>query len=262
MNYTYESGFPPKPTNEGACVDLVPLGFLLDNFIGQIEGANIDYCITNIDGEPDGSGVADEVVSWMSNFKAETGDLTNAFNAAAFLANQAWLLNQINAGVSTLTVSYDLGDDLEIPQISLAGMILISMLLGLDLAMLLALAIYASAFPRWTAQLDSFAMLRLGAAIGERMPLLVGRRTNRIDVLDKLPGWVGDEADIESPIGKLCLGAKRAVTSERRYESYQSDNEPLSSQERARIRERWKALREGGVTGAGEQMLGAIGIRS
>lgn len=262
VNATRDANDTVHPANAGDCIDLAPLSLLFVSTEGYpVVTDGLISCIRNTDGLPDGSGVIDEVVEWLINFTYnDTYVLTNVFNSAAFLANQAWLQNQVFR--KTLSVSYDLGADSEVPQISRAGVILISILLGLDLSMLLALAIYASIFPRWTAQLDSFAMLRLGASIGDRLPLLVGRRTNKIKVLDEIEGWVGDEEGSEAEIGKLGLGAGRRIERNRRYASYKSDSEPLSVQERKQLKERLARLKEGGMAGAGEHVLDTLGIRS
>jgi hypothetical protein len=61
----------------------------------------------------------------------------------------------------------------------------------LDILMLLSLAVYATFTPRWTSTFDSFTMTRMGAAIAEDVPLLVGRENDKIDVLDKIPGCGG-----------------------------------------------------------------------
>jgi hypothetical protein len=78
-----------------------------------------------------------------------------------------------------------LGFNTQIPVLSRRGLILISIILGLDILMLLSLTVYAPFTPGWTSTFDSFTMMRMGAAIAEDVPLLVGRETDKIDVLDK-----------------------------------------------------------------------------
>ncbi|GLI76249.1 hypothetical protein PoHVEF18_004520 [Penicillium ochrochloron] len=87
----------------------------------------------------------------------------------------------------SLSIKFDLGFDTQIPVLSRRGLILISIILGLDILMLLSLAVYAPFTPRWTSTFDSFTMMRMGAAMAEDVPvpLLVGRETDKIDVLDK-----------------------------------------------------------------------------
>lgn len=85
----------------------------------------------------------------------------------------------------SLSIKFDLGFDTQIPVLSRRGLILISIILGLDILMLLSLTVYAPFTPRWTSTFDSFTMMRIGAAIAEDVPFFVGRETDKIDVLDK-----------------------------------------------------------------------------
>ncbi|KAK2593473.1 hypothetical protein QQS21_008846 [Conoideocrella luteorostrata] len=81
---------------------------------------------------------------------------------------------------------------------SLPGMIFISVLLCMDLVFLLALAVYSALTPRWTARLDAFAMMRIGASIGqEQLPLRIAHKMNHVKMLDRLPGWMGDVMELD-----------------------------------------------------------------
>lgn len=95
---------------------------------------------------------------------------------------------------------YDLGADSQKPTISLAGIIVVSIFISLDLPGLLATAIYASWFPRWTELLDAFSMLRLGSLVSAHVPLKISVADDEIEVLDELPGWVG--SDTNAPEGE------------------------------------------------------------
>lgn len=189
--------------------------------------------------------VDDEIAAWIGLFNGDVGTLANAFTAGAFLANQAWLENNLGEeNQRTLTVSYDLGEDTVVPSISLAGLIVISVLLAVYLVALCAVAVYASRYPRWTSHLDSFAMMRIGAAVGDRVPLLVGEHVDKIAVLDEIPGWVGDETGADEEVGRLGLGAKRRLDGIRPYVCYTGDNEPLTWQEKKSLAERLKRAKE------------------
>jgi hypothetical protein len=144
----------------------------------------------------------------------------NAFAAAAFLANDMFMTSNFYS--QSIDISYDMGADQQIPHISRVGIILVSVLLGLDLACLLALALYSAWIPRWTGTLDSFAMLRIGASISDRTPLLATRHVERIKVLDETPGWIGNASNGE--IGELCLGGERPLKKTKRYSSYDTDH--------------------------------------
>ncbi|KAJ5610595.1 hypothetical protein N7510_007314 [Penicillium lagena] len=151
--------------------------------------------------------------------------MENAFAASAFLANDAMMAtaNQY----PSLDVSYSLGVDMQIPSISREGIIFVSVLLGLDLLCLLAIAIYSAWIPRWTTTLDSFAMLRIGASISAKVPLLATNHAERIKTLDETPGWIGNEA--EGKIGQLCLGGQRPLKKTKCYIGYDTDLRAKSS---------------------------------
>ena len=77
--------------------------------------------------------------------------------------------------------------------LSPAGIAVVSILIVFNLLRLLVTAIYASRFPRWTALLDAFTLLRLGGPIREHVPLKVSVDDDNVRALDELPGWVGSE---------------------------------------------------------------------
>ena len=99
---------------------------------------------------------------------SDSSTITNAFTAAGFLANQAWL-QSLGPYDQTWQVTYDMGADTIIPVISDAGIAIVSLLLGVFLTCLLSLAVYGAWVPRWTDQLDAFAILRLGAGFADEV---------------------------------------------------------------------------------------------
>lgn len=236
-------------TYTSICLDVAPMHSLFLDDHGSIlsTAQDIDYCV-----KLDDAMVNPQypLVSWLLNFNADAGPLANAFTAASFLANQAWM--QSFTYSHTITIYSDPGADSQIPVISLGGIIVGSILLGLYLFPLVALAVYASLFPRWTKQLDAFAMMRLGAAVGDdKLPLLVGKNSDEIKVLDELPGVIRDvaappaeaefeevEEGIDIYIGRLGLGAGVPLNPERRYRCYPGDHEPLTLEEKRAIQER------------------------
>lgn len=229
------------PAYAGSCVDLAPLAILLAGTSGEDDSTNgINYCISNTDGGVNGTDVNTEVAQWISNFNYDQERVRNAFDAAAFLANKAWMQNSVSPAEKSLTVNFDLGADTQIPVISRGGMIFVSILLGLYILMLIPLAIYATWSPRWTAQLDSFALMRIGAAIAEKLPLTVGQNKNTIKSLDEIPGWVGDTSGEKEPLGRLGLGAGRSLASRanRRFECEEEDDEEVTAEEKYVARRR------------------------
>lgn len=104
-------------------------------------------------------------------------------------------------------------------------MAIMSTILGVHLLALFLIATYSTLWPRWTLTLNSFAMMRIGAAIADEVPLMVGRNMDKIKILDDLPGWIGDAAEEFEPVGRLGLGALFRLRSRRRYVYYDGDNE-------------------------------------
>ncbi|KAI9373941.1 hypothetical protein BJX61DRAFT_551929 [Aspergillus egyptiacus] len=201
----------PRP-NAGACIDLLPL-------IRLLHPGHTD-CITNYDQRTDASSALYLIVDWLAEFVAvDPRRLSSAFSAAAFLANKARLDHDFTRW-PRFDVHYDMGADTQIPTISPAAMIVVSVLMGLHLAMLLALALYAAWSPRWTGQLDAFALLRIGAAVAERLPLRVAHETEKVDVLDAIPGSMGDRAEGQV-VGVLGLGAPVRLRAKRKFSAYQ-----------------------------------------
>lgn len=146
--------------------------------------------------------------------------IVNAFTAAAFLANEAWLMS--NAIKRTRWVHYDNGASTVIPSISLSGVIVVSVLLFIFLNFLLATALHSALAYRWTDQLDAFAMMKIGAEVAQHVPLKVSGEPSGIRVLNEQPGWIGarkekDDTDAVS----LGLGAPKALHGRRtKYASY------------------------------------------
>lgn len=108
-------------------------------------------------------------------------------------------------------ISYDYGADTQVPTISHIGIIIVSTLLGIYLLCLFVIALYASLSPRWTGQLDAFAMMKIGAAMSDKISLLVMERKHQKNILDEAPGWIGDAAEEHEEVGGLGLGARKRL---------------------------------------------------
>lgn len=210
----------PEPEYAEACTYMTP-----------IPGS---YCIENVDGGSNGSSVIEEIEQWLLPFIYEPVNVEDAFTYAAFLANQAWMLSPHGSNSYSLLVTTDLGIDIQFSVISKTGMVVVSVLLGIYLMTLFSLAVYAAFQPRWTERLDSFAMMRIGGAIADKVPLLVNRVSSHVDVLDEYPGWMGDQAGDNAQTGTLGLGGPDTLKGNRRYMSYPSDHERPDYRDKAR----------------------------
>ncbi|KAL1583325.1 hypothetical protein WHR41_08047 [Cladosporium halotolerans] len=210
-NLTWEE-YKAQP-NPYACVGKAPFIDLLttDRDIGPSGGVLHGGCMTRDVHNHD--QLQRQIIAFVKLFYRdiyggyEGERITNAFTSAAFLANEAWLTSVSREG--SWRVSYDYGADAVVPVISSTGVILISVLMVLFLAVLLGLATYTAVYPRWTDQLDSFAMLRIGASISsDDIQFRPTDQIGKIKVLDRLPGWIGDGTEREGRNGQLALGGR------------------------------------------------------
>lgn len=66
-------------------------------------------------------------------------------------------------------------------------------------------------------------MMRIGATIADSVPFKVANDTSKIDVLDRVPGTVGDVSGnhhAAGGAGEIGLGAAHSLSTSRRYDSY------------------------------------------
>jgi hypothetical protein len=209
-----------------SCIDFFPMG-------GIIGDLDTSYCITNEDARRNGFSAEELAARWLGEFFQGNQSLSIAFTTAAFIANQNWLNNNLGStGQRALSISYDMGADTDIPVISRGGIIAVSTIMGLFFAILFAMVFYSLWMPRWTRRLDAFAMLRMGAAMHDKLPLLVALNMDKVKALDEMPGWVGDAAEDGEYLGRLGLGAETMIQRKKRYASYAGDTEPLTILER------------------------------
>ncbi|PKX90040.1 uncharacterized protein P174DRAFT_515258 [Aspergillus novofumigatus IBT 16806] len=171
------------------------------------------YCLDAYVGTQYMGSYADTLIhQWLGYFLEAEDRFPMLFTAAAFLSNKQ-LLESVTG---QWWIHQDLGAETTIPTISPSGIIVGSVLMALYIIPMLGLAFYAACYPRWTERLDSFTMLRFGAAIGDKLlPLRVARKADQIPVLDEIPGVVMDvsipDGDEVLPMGTLGLGDGRPL---------------------------------------------------
>ncbi|GFF51378.1 lipase 5 [Aspergillus udagawae] len=211
VRHTVLAAYANSGISYGGCIDTIPFIPLLDDPHSSFKSSPGNPCLTG--SGLTGNATRDRVYNddrmhaiVAGYFFLFSGDPTygptservqNAFASAAFLANDMFMTN--NYHEQSIDVSYDMGADVQIPHISRAGIIFVS-----------------------TGTLDSFAMLRIGASISERVPLLAAQDVGRIKILDETPEWMGNASDGE--IGELCLGGQRPLEKTRRYRCYDTDH--------------------------------------
>ena len=171
----------------------------------------IVYCHPNL--RTDFPPLLQALFQWLPNF-ADPIKATSALTLATWAANYA-ILNPQDNKVASNPLIRALGSDHQKPTMPVPVMIVISLLLAIHLLCLAALAIYASMQPTWTEQLDSFAMLRVGAEIAGELPPMSAVDVSEVQLLDKKAGWVGDagaewdEQGVE--VRELVLGGAQEV---------------------------------------------------
>jgi hypothetical protein len=228
-----------------ACVELAPLMNLFSAKPSQYIAQDTCVSIYLNTGSSLYSNAHQIIAKWLLAIYDSSWNHPNIFTTAAFLSNKQWVesLQPIYA------IYRDPGLEMEIPDISLAGVIVVSILLGPYLLLLLALCCYGSWAPRWTQRLDSFAMLRFGAALGDGVfPMLLAYDMKGVKELDEIPGVIRDVGPITDdaiiPINRIGLWGGKPLQNIRRYECYEADNEGMKSWEVNQVR-------RGGASGGG-----------
>lgn len=197
--------FPTEGDSSGdwdsPCVDQMPFESLLDSPDSGSQSGCITDTIQSV------KSLHREIAGYVQSFYPDARRdriedqysrnvyperLTNAFSSAVSLATEAWLVFGSPDIDMRRSVASDPGANLVIPVMSRTGMIIISSLWAVYIGCLLCLAMYSAITPRWTNQLDAFAMMRVGAGTDERIGLEVGFEVTIIDALDELSGVVGD----------------------------------------------------------------------
>lgn len=161
-----------------------------------------------------------QYANWLYSF-TDTDRMQTAFSAAIYLASEVWLIN--GPITKDLQINSDPGIDMQKPQISTEGIIVVSAMMGAFLLSLWAVALWANRTPTWTSELDAFAMLRIGAVLGEsKIPLRVVDYQSRVRALDEISGFVGDSKHGTDGIGELTVGNVTPAFPMRRGRKYRS----------------------------------------
>ncbi|KAK1147074.1 hypothetical protein N8T08_001813 [Aspergillus melleus] len=162
-----------------------------------------------------GPGGVSTIGNWLTVLV--DSNIYSLFNQAAFLANQV-ILTQDDPyrDLQALPIYYQGMQPIKKPTMSKATMVVISILLAVYLLCLLAVSAWASIRIGWTVSLDAYAMLKIGAALGTDSLHSNAIREGKENVLDKLPGWVGEE-DSTAYTGSLVVGGKASLKWKRRY---------------------------------------------
>ncbi|KAJ3494093.1 hypothetical protein NLG97_g4301 [Lecanicillium saksenae] len=234
----------PKTSNKGPLVTLALAlfgpGSIMDDKVELATGGGTETCAQGVPlatffdsvspcfDASSSDRIGESRASFLRNFlKTDKGDGTVkiAIDAAAFIVHDAWMTST----PGDFRLSRLLGIDVSAPELSDTNMIILSVLLGFYLSCLFAMSIFSALTPRWTDKLDSFAMLRIGAARPRSFPLMVSYRMDHVEALDKVPGWVGDKTDYrgedEEHVCELGLGERPPLRRGIRYRCYYHDDQ-------------------------------------
>ena len=226
---------------QGQCTQVLPMTHLFRSSDAGQDGSlsDLDPCIRKTKVDKSVSLQWQYIRSFFENTHGQER-IVNAFNAAAFLTHDVVMM--CNPSKSVWRVHYDPGTSMAItiPEISIPSMWFISTHLSVYLGCLVILAVYNANTPRWTPQLDSFAMMRIGASMADKFPLQLAPDVEAVEELDKCDGWVGDGTEDDKEAegdgasgavnptepGTLKLGANTPLRRDRKYESYSSEESP------------------------------------
>lgn len=158
--------------------------------------------------------LAISLYDWLINFR-NLDSITAALSLTISLSDKA-ILNQDVTEFIGNDIYNPLGYGIMKPSMPRAAMIVLSVLILIQLLGLWFLALYAHSRPTWTDSLDSFALIRLGAAMADDLPLISAIKAEELTVLDETHGWVGDSGGSEE-FRTLTIGGPEQLREKERY---------------------------------------------
>ena len=196
-----------------------PYGFQSGSTLNCIKPSNMEYFVSRDDDYPRGYGPSNFTASsgtlayflymWLQKFNNWNSTMaaltfTNFYSARAILdpSRGEHLLGTFdNYTQFALPIYSSPGLRIQKLHIPFSAIVIISVLMLLQIAGLLALGVYTSMQPTWTVSLDGFALLRMGKAMRDELPLISTADAKEADVLDATEGWIGDEERDENEEG-------------------------------------------------------------
>lgn len=101
----------------------------------------------------------------------------------------------------------------------------ISLLILLQVIGLLLFAAYSVSQPTWTATLDGFATLRIGAALADGLPLISSMQAKDVALLGGKRGCIGDNGDDAGRPRTLTVGGLGWPRKRTLYRCVNSEND-------------------------------------
>ena len=158
--------------------------------------------------------LAEIMYDWLINFR-DLDSITTALSLIISLSDMAMMNQDLTEFIGN-DIYNPPGYSIMKPSMSKAAMILLSILILIQLLGLCFLAYYAHSGPTWTDSLDSFALMRLGAAMADDLPLISAIEAGELTMLDETRGWVGDSG-VPGEFRTLTVGGPKEVKGEEPY---------------------------------------------
>lgn len=161
-------------------------------------------------------GSDEDILSpFMANYFNQFLDPVHAagqLDISMYFANEALIditANQMSGSYHSLSIRSAPGHTVLKPQKSIPAIIIISLLIGAEVVGLLALARYIYSMPTWTGTLDAFALVQMGAQLGERANGELKEVSGLVGVLEP----EGEEEALMKPAeeGRTKVEEKRTV---------------------------------------------------
>lgn len=165
--------------------------------------------------------LAEILYDWLINFR-DLDSITTALSLTISLSEKA-IINQDLTEFIGNDIYNPLGYGIMKPSMSKVAMILLSILILIQLLGLCFLALYAHSGPTWTDSLNSFALIRLGAAMADDLPLISAIEAGELTVLDETRGWVGDSGGSEE-FRTLTIGGPEQLKEKEPYRMISAGN--------------------------------------
>ncbi|OBT87639.1 hypothetical protein VE02_02688 [Pseudogymnoascus sp. 03VT05] len=203
------------------CQDIVPPFSLYTSTSITLD----DICSTDRSSRPTGVE-ADETLlpELVYNFIYPFSDVDNAkelLRIGLFFASEIHLTATASLGRTFNSRAIYTGDGSQIlkPQCSLAGIIVVSLLIAIQVAGLIILAIYNSSFPTWTPNLDALALAKVGTMLKDLGLSPIGGEARgvaaKLASTSDLVGVVDDDKEmvtlLERSPGRDVRGGETAV---------------------------------------------------
>lgn len=158
-----------------------------------------------------------EIVGLFMQFLSTPVSAKQFLEITAFFANEALLLT--SADVSSITsreIYTSSGYTILKPQMSIPGLVVISLLIGLQVVMLFVLVLFIYSVPSWVGSLDALTMARIGAQLSSQGKELDSASVSAVVGIREHEEVRQSEGCSEQPIRKrvkiLALGESGVVS--------------------------------------------------